>query len=153
MRKLILAFAIVLAPMFAPTAAASDEADVMATVNQYNTAFNKGDAKMALATCAAQAVIIDDFPPHVWQGATTCSDWWNAILTFNKENGITDANVTTDKPWHVTVTGDRAYVVLPAKYTYKENGKPVVESGSVWTFALQKVAAGWRITGWAWAQR
>ena len=152
MCRVILALAIVLAPLFALPAAASDETDIMATVNQYNTAFNNNDANGAAAMCAPQAIIIDDFPPHVWQGATTCSDWWNAIEADDKKNSITDGVVTTEKPWRVVVTGDRAYVVLPAKYTYKENGKPVVESGAVWTFALQKLAAGWRITGWAWAQ-
>jgi len=30
-------------------------------------------------------------------------------------------------------------------------GKPVTEQG-VWTFAPQKLAAAWRIAGWAWAQ-
>jgi hypothetical protein len=50
------------------------------------------------------------------------------------------------------VTGDRGYVVVPVTYTYKQNGKPVVEPGSVWTFALQKMSTGWHITGWAWAQ-
>ena len=27
--------------------------------------------------CAAQASIIDEIPPHAWQGATACADWWN----------------------------------------------------------------------------
>ena len=50
------------------------------------------------------------------------------------------------------VTGDRAYVVVPATYTYKQKGKPVTESDAVWIFAMQKLASGWRIAGWAWAQ-
>ena len=149
---LVLVGAITVAPLFAIAATASDEANVMATVNQYNEAFNKNDAMKAQAACAPQAIILDDFPPHVWQGATACSEWWNALDAYNTKNVITDGIVTLDKPWHVTVTGDRAYVVVPAKYTFKEKGKPVVESGSVWTFALQKLAGGWRITGWAWGQ-
>jgi hypothetical protein len=51
----------------------------------------------------------------------------------------------------VTVTGDRGYAVYPSHYSYKLNGKSVVEQG-VWTFAMQKAAGGWRIAGWAWAQ-
>ena len=49
------------------------------------------------------------------------------------------------------VTGDRAYVVVPANYTYRQRGKQVTESGSIMTVALKKVAAHWRITGWSWA--
>jgi ketosteroid isomerase-like protein len=78
--------------------------------------------------------------------------WSNAYDANAKQNGITDGIVTLGTPWHVDVTGDRAYVVNPVTYTYKQRGQPVVESGSVFTLALRKVAAGWRITGWAWAR-
>jgi hypothetical protein len=43
-------------------------------------------------------------------------------------------------------------VIVPVTYTYKQNGKRVGESGSTLIVALQKVAAGWRITGWAWTK-
>jgi hypothetical protein len=51
------------------------------------------------------------------------------------------------------VAGDRAYVVVPANYDYKQKGKKVSEKGATFTAALQKGAAGWRITGWAWSMR
>jgi ketosteroid isomerase-like protein len=154
MRMMILALAtaLAIAPVTAASAATSDQTDVMATVRQYLDYFNKGDAEKAAALCASQPVIIDDFPPHVWQGATACSDWWNALVAFDKNGGITDEHVALGKRWHVVVTGDHAYVVVPATYTYKEKGKPVTESGAVWTLGLQKFAGGWRVSGWAWAQ-
>jgi hypothetical protein len=136
----------------AAPAAASDQADAYAAVKKFDDSFNKGDTKTALAICVDQAIIIDDFAPHVWSGGQGCGPWLNALGAYNKANGITDGIVTLGKPWHTDVTGDRSYVVVPVKYTYKQNGKPVIESGSVWTLALQKLAAGWRITGWAWAQ-
>jgi ketosteroid isomerase-like protein len=131
---------------------ASAAADVMATVHRFVDSFNRGDVKAGVATCAAQASIIDEFPPHEWQGATACEDWASAFAADAKSNGISDAIVTLGKPWHVDVTGDRAYVVVPATYTYKQNGKPTSEHGSIFTVALYKTAAGWRITGWAWAR-
>ena len=149
MHKIIVAFAIAL--LTAP-ALASDKTDVMAVVHQFNDSLNKGDVKSALATCASPVSIIDEFPPHEWQGATACADWANAFETSNKQNGITDAIATIGKPWHVDITGDRAYVVVPAKFTYKQHGKRVTESGSILTVALQKGADGWRMTGWAWAK-
>src|SRR5439155_2405612 len=56
------------------------------------------------------------------------------------------------KPSHIDVVGDRAYVVGPANYAYKEKGKSVKEVGSVFTIALQKSTSDWRIIGWAWAK-
>ena len=60
--------------------------------------------------------------------------------------------MSVGKPRHVDITGDRAYVVVPANYSYNENGKPKKETNASWTFALQKVEAGWRVIGWAWAK-
>jgi hypothetical protein len=43
-------------------------------------------------------------------------------------------------------------VVIPSSYTFKKKGKPVQETGSMFTFVLQKGAAGWRITAWSWTK-
>jgi hypothetical protein len=39
-------------------------------------------------------------------------------------NGITDGVVTLSNPSHVDISADRAYVVIPANYTFKQKGKP-----------------------------
>lgn len=131
---------------------ADDKADVLAKVAKFDAAFNSGDTKTAFALCSTSAIIIDDFPPYVWQGANTCQSWLNELTAYDKHVGITDEKVTIGVPWQANVTGDRAYVVVPATYTHKTHGKPVVESGAVWTMALQKTSSGWIIAGWAWAQ-
>ena len=133
-------------------AAASEQSVVLATVHQFIDGLNRSDVKSLVAACASPASIIDDFPPHTWQGPTACGDWAHAFDAANKRYKITDGIVTLATPWHVDVTGDRAYVVAPATYTYKQNGKPVRESGSILTVALKRVGGSWRMTGWAWAQ-
>ena len=136
----------------ARSAAASEQTAVMATVHQFVDGLNKGDDEAVIAACTSPASIIDDFPPHMWRGSTACADWIHAFDAANKQNGITAGVVTLRTPWHIDVTGDRAYVVVPANYAYKQNGKPVIESGSILTVTLKKIAARWRITGWSWAQ-
>ena len=42
--------------------------------------------------------------------------------------------------------------MIPASFAFMQNGKRITESGSIWTVTLQKVADGWRITGWAWSK-
>jgi len=151
MRIAILGLAAVLAWSVSP-AAASDNGDVMAAVQKANDGFNKGNKQEWLAICGAEAVIIDNFAPYTWEGTTACADYWDANDADSKKNGITDEIVTLGKPWHVEVTGDRAYVVVPIGDRYKQKGKSVTRPGSVWTLTLQKVVAGWLITGMAWAQ-
>ena len=134
------------------TALASDKADVVMVVHQFADNLNKGDVTTALAACASPASIIDEFPPHQWAGASACADWAHDFATYNTKYGITDATVTLGEPLHVDITGDRAYAVFPATYAYKKNGRNVRESRATMTVAVQKLAEGWRITGWAWAK-
>src|SRR5262245_61911433 len=112
---------------------------------------NKGDIKTAVAACADQTSIIDEFPPHEWHGPGACSKWVEDFDTDAKKNEITDGVVTLHTARHLNVTGDRAYVVVPADYAYKVKGKPVKQVGSIFTVALQKGPSGWRITAWAWS--
>jgi ketosteroid isomerase-like protein len=151
MHKILVALAVAL--LAAGSAAATEKTDVMVPLHQFVDAFNKGDIKAAVAQCAEQTSIIDEFPPHEWHGAGACSTWANDFDADAKKNGITDGIVTLGKPRHVDITADKAYVVVPANYTFKQKGKPVKEMGSTLTVALQKAAAGWRITGWTWTKK
>ena len=150
MHKIMITLAV--AALTTATLLASEQTDVMATVDQLVAAFNKGDKKSLLAACTDEMSIIDEFPPHEWHGAGTCSKWLADYDADAKRNGITDGVVTIGKPRHVDVTADRAYVVVPANYTYKQHGKPIKETNSTWTFTMQKVEGNWRVTGWAWAK-
>jgi hypothetical protein len=60
MRKSLLACALAL--FVATPAVASDETDVMQPIHQFVDGFNKGDVKSALAACAEETSIIDEFP-------------------------------------------------------------------------------------------
>jgi hypothetical protein len=82
-----------------------------------------------------------------------CSNWANDFDADAKKNGITDGVVTLSKPRHAEVTADRAYLVIPADYSFKQNGKQMKETGSTLTVALQKGTDGWRIVGWAWTKK
>jgi ketosteroid isomerase-like protein len=152
MRRLSLAVAFVVATVASSPAVAADDKDVMATINQFINGFNTGDIKSALATCNDSAIIIDDFPPHEWHGSGACATWAHDYGVDAKNLGITDGIVKLHKPWHVDVTGDRAYAVIPSDYTYKLKGKPVKEANSVITFAMQKVGGAWKVAGWSWSK-
>jgi hypothetical protein len=150
-------FAIAFAPQPAPAqgkpALSPAATQALATVHRFIDAFNHRDTKSALATCAPRASIIDDIPPHEWQGSNACADWARDLAASDKASGVTGGNVTLSDPWRVEVNGTSAYVVLPASYSYKVHGKPVTESGSIFTVALQRLGGTWRITGWAWSAR
>ena len=144
--------AVALMLLFSSAAFASDVTEVMKPVHQFIDGFNKGDAKTALAACADDAYIIDEFAPYEWHGAGACSTWAGDYEADAKKNGITDGVVTVGKPRHVDVSGDHAYVVVPTTYAFKKNGKPMKENNATMTLTLQNSAAGWHITSWTWSK-
>lgn len=105
--------------------ALSGATDPMQTVRQYIAAFNKGDAKAMTANCASPTSILD---------------------------GMASLCPSRGTSRQVDVTGDSAYVVVPATMTFKVKGQEVRQSDATFTVALRKLEQGWRITTWAWAK-
>jgi ketosteroid isomerase-like protein len=124
----------------------------MAAVRQFIDGFNKGDVEAMAETFAVPASILDGTAPHVWHGATAAQDWYRVLLIEGKQHGASDYFVTVGEPLHNNVTGDSAYVVVPATLSFKVGGKQITQSGAVFTVALRKLAEGWRIAAWAWAK-
>jgi len=151
-RPVIVTLSVAIALLSVPAiCSASDTSSVMATINGAVAAFNKGDMSAWSVACASTTSIIDDFPPYTWGGPAACADWWNAFVAANKKNDMSWGTLVLGSGWHVAVTGNRAYTVFPATYTYKMKGKPAKESG-VFTLVLTRTPAGWRIVAWSWAQ-
>jgi len=87
-----------------PGVATDEFTAVMSVIQNWVYCFNSGDTKSAIATCADQASIIDDFPPHEWHGAGACSKWFSDFQTMSRADGITDPAIAVGKPWHVDVS-------------------------------------------------
>jgi len=126
--------------------------DPLSTVTQYIDRFNEGDVKAMAAFCASPMSILDGMPPHTWHSPTATQDWHRDVLAEGERVGVGEYFVTLGDPWHVNVTGDRAYVVVPASMKFKVRGREVIQSGSVFTVALRKLPEGWRLIAWAWAK-
>jgi ketosteroid isomerase-like protein len=126
--------------------------DPMPVVREYVDAFNNGDVKAMAAACADPMQILDGMSPHVWQGPTAAEDWWSDVLTEGEHLGASGYRITLGEPRHVDVTGEFAYVVVPASMTFDLRGKQVTQAGSVFTVALRRVVGQWRLTAWSWAK-
>lgn len=131
---------------------AAQKSEIMSMVTRFVDAFNKGDAAGITAACAEKTSIIDEFPPYEWQGAGACMKWMNDWSADAEKRVISDALVTLGKARHIDVTGNRAYVVMPADYTFKMDGKPMKEAGATMTLVLRKGDTGWKATAWTWSK-
>ena len=78
-------------------------------------------------------------------GGVSCppreSTWW-----------LPGFHITLDEPRHVDVTGDFAYVVVPATVTFDLGDREITQTGSLFTVALRKVDTDWRLSAWAWTK-
>jgi len=131
--------------LYAASAAASDKSDILAIL----TLWNDDDPAKAIAACANDAVVIDDIPPYEWRGPGACANWAKDYDRNAQQTGLSNATGTIGKPKQFIVTGDRAYVVLPATFSYTQKGKAVKNTATV-TFSLRRTTDGWRITAWTW---
>jgi len=143
---------VTLTALVVPSAGATEQDNVMKAVRQWVEGLNKGDTKSAVAACANETSIVDEFPPHEWHGEGACARWVSELEVYNRGLGLTDSHVTLGKPRRVDITGDRAYVVAPTEFNFKEHGKPGKEAGALFTVSLKNSPDGWRITGWAWSR-
>ena len=134
------------------SALASEKTDVVAAVHRYFDNLDPDKLETALAMCDSHVSILDELSPHEWHGPTACADWWKAAKAYDEKEGIAAGAAALGTPWTVDAAGDRAYFVAPATYEYKQHGKLVKESHAVFTVALRRTDAGWRITSWAWSK-
>jgi hypothetical protein len=96
------------------------------------------------ATFTVPGAILDGMASHLWLGPTAAQDRYRDVLVEGEQHGASDYFVTVGEPLHNDVTGDSAYIVVPATMTFK--------SGAIFTVALRKLPEGWRIAAWAWAK-
>ncbi|OAN38079.1 YybH family protein [Mycolicibacterium iranicum] len=122
------------------------------TVARYVDAFNDADVDAMAIECADPLQILDGMAPHVWQGPTATRDWWRDVLTEGEHLGASGYRISLDEPRHVDVTGESAYVVVPATMTFDLNGLSRTQTGSTFTVALRRQDGAWLMTAWSWSK-
>ena len=132
----------------AAPALAADPA-VEAPIQQFITAFNKGDMAGAAATMNVRVSIIDEVAPFQWRGPDAFARWGAALAADSNARGYSNESVTLGTPSRELVSGVNAYVIVPATYAFTQKGVKMAEVSQI-TFTLMKVDAAWKITGWTW---
>lgn len=123
--------------------------DVVRPIHQFIDGFNRGDTASGFAAYASGPIaIVDEFAPHVWIGPDAPHAWAADYDKHAAAAGVSDGMVKEGAPTLISVTGEAAYVVIPAVYTYKEKGRPMSEEARM-TFVL-KGGPDWKIAAWTW---
>jgi hypothetical protein len=88
-------------------------------------------------------------PGLEWRSTPAFKAWATDLDGDSKKRGVTDQAVAITAPTRVEASGDQAYVVVPAIYTFKERGVAMREAAQM-NVVLKKGAGGWLIHGWTW---
>ena len=132
-----------LSVLAASPASASDESDIRAVVDKWIADFNGDDLEAFVGACAANAPVVDGFPPYAW---ANCADWMRDYQANNSVIGATHGDLAIGDPIYSEVKADRAYVIYPATFTDTQETTSVVYRGS-WTITFHKSDDRWLITG------
>ena len=133
-----------------PSVVRAANPQIEATAHQFIDAFNKGDARSAAATHLASGVtIIDEAPPFMWRGPKAFGTWAGDLAKNDKATGVSNEAVSLGKATREVVSGQNAYVIFDATYSFRQKGVAMHEPAQM-TFAMKKVGSGWKISGWTW---
>jgi len=133
----------------APPSAATPE-DPTAFITRSIDKFNNGDIKAWLSAQEDSTMIVDEFGPHVWNGAGSPRRWLDDYSKDAQANGITGGRVDYGKPLQARSDGKSAYVVLPTTYRFVQKGTKMAEPGSM-TFVMRHDGNTWKIVSWTYS--
>jgi ketosteroid isomerase-like protein len=131
-------------------AVAGPAEDATAFINGVMDKFNNGDAKSFVSAHEDNAVIVDEFAPHVWVGAGAAQRWLDDYAKDSKANGVSGGRVDYGKAIQANSDGSTSYVVLPTTYHFTKQGKKMIAPGSM-TFVVKRAGEGWKIASWTYS--
>lgn len=133
-----------------PAVAGSTGANALAPIRGFVALTNAGKMKQAASQFAPNATMTDEFAPYYWTGPHVFDQWLAAYGKLAKAKGMTDPIMTLSKPAVFEAEGNEAYVVIPAKFTFKHDGAVQEQTGKM-TFALARRVGNWRIESFTWS--
>jgi len=134
----------------APAQPANTADDAAKFVTTIIDKFNGGDVKAWLSAQDDNAIIVDEFAPHVWTGSGSPQKWLDDYMKDSQVNGVSGGRVDYGKPLQARSNGTTAYIVLPTTYRFVQKGTKMAEPSSM-TFVMKKEAAGWKISSWTYS--
>ena len=97
------------------------------------------------------AVIVENFPPYLFEGVGAVTRWRDGFRRRAQEHAFEDllsefgAAQDFDYP-----RPDIAFFTLPTRWTGRSDGRPFTEAGG-WAFVLVRAGAEWKVRSYAWA--
>ncbi len=109
-----------------------------------------GDVSLLSAFARKGVVIIENFPPHLFEGEDAVKRWSQKILSWHKPPSDLVLKHTFGPPQDLRVQEDLAFLSLPTHWKISQDGESFEEDGG-WAFVLAREDGEWRVRAYGWA--
>lgn len=109
-----------------------------------------GDESLLSAFASKGVVIIENFAPHLFEGADAVQRWSQEILSWHEPPRDLVLKHQFGSVQDLRVHGDTAFLSVATHWTITEHGEDTGEDGG-WAFILVKENEEWRVRCYGWA--
>ncbi len=109
-----------------------------------------GNESLLSAFTDKGVVIIENFAPHLFEGADAVKRWSQEILSWHAPPSDLVLEHSFGPVQDLRVRDGLAFLSLPTHWTISQNGKNIQEDGG-WAFVLVQENGEWRVRCYGWA--
>jgi hypothetical protein len=141
---------IFLAAFAASSAAMGDQptSEMMAPVQKVADYIATADSSDLSAFASHDVVIVENFPPYVFDGPDAVKQWAKGMRSHTGSCGEFVHRFGPAQDF--STSGDRVYFSLPTHWTWSCDAKAFAEDGG-WSFVLVRQKGEWRVVGYGWS--
>jgi hypothetical protein len=123
---------------------------LLAPIEKVARFIETGDEFLLSAFAENGVVIIENFAPHLFEGAEAVKRWSQEILAWHATPGDLVLKHSFGPVQDLRVRDGLAFLSLPTHWTISKNGVRYQEDGG-WAFVLVQEHGEWRVRCYGWA--
>ena len=123
---------------------------LLAPIEKVARFIETGDESLLSAFAKKGVVIIENFPPHLFEGDDAVKHWSQKILSWHKPPSDLVLKHSFGTVQDLRVSDGVAFLSLATHWVISENGDSFEEDGG-WAFVLVQEDGEWRVRSYGWA--
>ena len=123
---------------------------LLAPIEKVARFIETGDVSLLSAFASKGVVIIENFPPHLFEGEDAVQRWSQKILTWHKPPSDLVLKHTFGTVQDLRVEDGLAFLSLATHWKISEGEDSFEEDGG-WAFVLVQEDGEWRVRSYGWA--
>ena len=123
---------------------------ILAPIEKVARFIETGDVSLLSAFAQKGVVIIENFPPHLFEGEDAVKRWSEKILSWHQPPSDLVLKHSFGTVQDLRVGDGLAFLSLATHWTISEGGDTIEEDGG-WAFVLVRENEEWRVRCYGWA--